>query len=97
MKDSLKASPINSYDTVAYSTTTELEALLILCGALDPPKRGPLGERRSYNDEDSEEENHDDDPSSRMRSAAASTNARAPRNIRGQKKDDSDSEFEFDM
>ncbi|OAX41868.1 thioredoxin-like protein [Rhizopogon vinicolor AM-OR11-026] len=74
----------------------ELEALLLLCGALNPPLHGPLGEQRSHSDEDSEED--DDDPSSRMRSAAASTNARAPKNIRGRKKkDDSDSEFEFDM
>jgi len=78
------------------SITAELEALLILCGALDPPLSGPLGERRSSSDEDSEEE--DDDPSTRMRSTAASTNGRAPKNIRGQKKKaDSDSEFEFDM
>ncbi|KAG2758031.1 thioredoxin-like protein [Suillus brevipes Sb2] len=73
----------------------QLEALLILCGALDLPS-GPLGERRAPDADDSEEE--DDDTSSRMRSAATSTNARAPKNIRAQsKKDDSDSEFEFDM
>ncbi|KAG1869033.1 hypothetical protein DFJ58DRAFT_857410 [Suillus subalutaceus] len=73
----------------------ELEALLILCGALDLP-HGPLGERRAPDGDDSEEE--DDDTSSRMRSAATSTNARAPKNIRAQsKKDDSDSEFEFDI
>ncbi|KAJ8593993.1 hypothetical protein M405DRAFT_850305 [Rhizopogon salebrosus TDB-379] len=76
----------------------ELEALLLLCGALDPPLHGPLGERRSKRNDDSEDEEEGEDPSSRMRSAAASTNARAPKNIRGQKqKDDSDSEFEFDM
>lgn len=73
----------------------ELEALLILCGALDLP-RGPLGERRAPDGDDSEEE--DSDMSSRMRSAATSTNVRAPKNIRVQsKKDDSDSEFEFDI
>ncbi|OJA21535.1 hypothetical protein AZE42_01795 [Rhizopogon vesiculosus] len=74
----------------------QLEALLLLCGALDPPLHGPLGEQRSHSDENSGED--DDDPPPCMRSAAASTNARAPKNIRGQKKkDDSDSEFEFDM
>ncbi|KAG1743189.1 thioredoxin-like protein [Suillus paluster] len=74
----------------------ELEALLILFGVLEPPLRGPLGEQRAHDGDDSEQE--DDDPYSRMRSAATSTNARAPKNIRGQtKKDDSDSEFEFDM
>ncbi|KAG1842287.1 thioredoxin-like protein [Suillus tomentosus] len=74
----------------------ELEALLILCGALDI-SRGPLGERRATDGDDSEEED-DDDTASRMRSAATSTNTRAPKNVRAQsKKDDSDSEFEFDM
>jgi hypothetical protein len=96
VKDSLKASTINSCETVACSIITELEALLLLCGAIDPPLHGPLGEQRSHSNGDSEEDDDDDD-SFRMRSAAASTNARAPKNIRGQKKDDSDSEFEFDM
>ncbi|KAG2065760.1 hypothetical protein BDR04DRAFT_1107947 [Suillus decipiens] len=72
----------------------ELEALLILCGALDLP-HGPLGERRVPDGDGSEEEDND---TSCIRSAATSTNVRAPKNIRAQsKKDDSDSEFEFDI
>ncbi|KAH9484057.1 Phosducin-like protein 3 [Psilocybe cubensis] len=75
----------------------ELEAILLVTGALDIPDRvEPTGGKDEEEDEDFEED--DGDPSSRMRSAATSTNARAPRNIRSQKKkDDSDSDFEFDM
>ncbi|KAG9318228.1 thioredoxin-like protein [Chiua virens] len=75
----------------------ELEAILMLSGVIDPPEHPfQRGERARDQTGDSDEE--DDDPSSRMRSAATRTNARAPKNIRGQpKKDDSDSEFEFDM
>ncbi|KAF8968312.1 thioredoxin-like protein [Flammula alnicola] len=77
----------------------ELEAILLVTGALDLPDRpGPAPERRDDEDEDDLEE-EDDDPSSRMRSAATSTNARPQRNIRSsqRKGDDSDSDFEFDM
>lgn len=70
----------------------------MLCGVIDPPERpfqsGESGQDRS----DSSDEEDDDDPSSRMPSAATRTNAQAPKNIRGPpRKDDSDSEFEFDM
>lgn len=70
----------------------------MLCGVIDPHERpfqtGESGQDRN----DSSDEEEDDDPSSRMRSAATRTNARAPKNIRGPpRKDDSDSEFEFDM
>jgi len=76
----------------------ELEALLILCGAIDVPERPPASQNKDDSDlEDEEEEARDRDPSSRMRSAATSTNARTPKNVRASAKDDSDSEFEFDM
>ncbi|KIJ63285.1 hypothetical protein HYDPIDRAFT_92787 [Hydnomerulius pinastri MD-312] len=78
----------------------ELEALLMLCGAIDPPEHPADGANSSRDrDNNSSDEEEDDDPSSRMRSAATSTNARAAKNIRGptRKGDDSDSDFEFDM
>ncbi|KAI0373237.1 thioredoxin-like protein [Pilatotrama ljubarskyi] len=75
----------------------ELEAVLILAGAIIPRQRIPPGSERDSDDEDGSDLNDvDDDPSSRMRSAATSTNAKAPKNIRG-RKDDSDSDFEFDL
>ncbi|KAL7282994.1 hypothetical protein ACG7TL_002414 [Trametes sanguinea] len=75
----------------------ELEAVLILAGAIIPQQRRPPGsERDSDDDSDSDIDDLDDDPSSRMRSAATSTNAKAPKNIR-EKKEDSDSDFEFDL
>ncbi|KAF8123753.1 thioredoxin-like protein [Boletus edulis] len=71
----------------------ELEAILMLCGVIDPPEHPVQSERI-----DSSDEEEDDDPSSRMQSATTRTNAQAAKNIRGpSKKDDSDSEFEFDM
>ncbi|KAI0345070.1 thioredoxin-like protein [Trametopsis cervina] len=71
----------------------ELEAVLILAGAI-VPQRASYSESRRKDDDESDEE-IDDDPSSRMRSAATSTNARAPKNIRDSK--DEDSDFEFDI
>lgn len=76
----------------------ELEALLMVCGAIDLPERRRPGEVRGRDDNGSDEE-EDDDAYPRMRSAATATNARAPKNVRGaaKKADDSDSDFEFDM
>lgn len=74
-------------------TGAELEAVLILAGAIIPQMNPPP--KKKDDDDDSEDE-LDDDPSSRMRSNVASTNARAPKNIRGKKEDD-DSDFEFDL
>ncbi|KAH7914065.1 thioredoxin-like protein [Hygrophoropsis aurantiaca] len=75
----------------------ELEAILILCDAIDLPEHGRARDSREREDLSSDEE-EDDDPSSRMRSAATSTNARAPKNIRvSAKKKSDDSDFEFDM
>ncbi|EKM83064.1 hypothetical protein AGABI1DRAFT_111587 [Agaricus bisporus var. burnettii JB137-S8] len=71
----------------------ELEAMLIMTGAVDSPDRPLTGDRRG-DDDDSEGE--DDDISSRMRSKVTRTNARTAKNIRSSK-DDSDSDFEFDM
>ncbi|KAF8162826.1 thioredoxin-like protein [Crassisporium funariophilum] len=75
----------------------ELEAILLVTGALDLPDRPGPAERKV--DGDSDEDEDDGDPSSRMRSAATSTNARPPKNIRSSqmKGNDSDSDFEFDM
>ncbi|KAF9265818.1 thioredoxin-like protein [Marasmius fiardii PR-910] len=69
----------------------ELEALLLVGGALHPPERRPPEERRSLDDSDED----DGDRSSRTRSSVASTNGKAQKNIRG--KEDSDSDFEFDL
>jgi len=77
----------------------ELEALLMVCGAVDLPERRQPGEGHNSNDDSSDEDIDDDDPSSRMRSAATSSNARSTKNVRGRAKngDDSDSDFDFDM
>ncbi|KAG6845199.1 hypothetical protein H0H87_012526 [Tephrocybe sp. NHM501043] len=74
----------------------ELEAILLVTGALHMPER-PRPERRPNDDESDEED--DDDPSSRMRSKATSTNGKVPKNIRASAKprDDSDSDFDFDL
>jgi hypothetical protein len=82
---------------------SELEAILLVTGALDLPETfsGYGGHRVKEDDSDdhSDDDDDDDDPSSRMRSAVTSTNARHSRNIRSSQKNksDSDSEFEFDM
>ncbi|EIW60892.1 thioredoxin-like protein [Trametes versicolor FP-101664 SS1] len=72
----------------------ELEAVLILAGGIIPQQRLPPSERDS-DDDASDLEEEDDDPSSHMQSAATSTNAKAPKNLR--QKEDSDSDFEFDL
>jgi len=73
----------------------ELEAILLMAGAIHLPDR-PRPQRRNTDDNDPEED--DDDPSSRMRSSATSTNARSNRNIRDRNRDnDSDSDFDFDL
>lgn len=73
----------------------ELEAVLLLCGAIELPERGG---RNREQDGESDDDDYDD-PSARMRSAATSTNTRSARNVRGStaKGNDSDSDFEFDM
>lgn len=69
----------------------------MLCGAIDPAEQPFQSGKRGQDRSDSSDE-EDDDLSSRMRSAATRTNAQVPKNIRGlPRKDDSDSEFEFDM
>lgn len=76
----------------------ELEAVLILAGAIIPQQRLPPGEDRDHDDPGSDlEDLEDDDPSSRMRSASTRTNAPPQKNLRGKKGDDSDSDFEFDL
>jgi hypothetical protein len=80
---------------------TELEAILLVTGALDVSEAQLFAQAdaREDNLSDEDEEEIDNDKSSRMRSAATSVNARAPRNIRGpaRKSGDSDSDFEFDL
>ena len=79
----------------------ELEALLMVCGAVDIPDRRRPGEARDPDADRSDDDDEDnDDPSSRMRSAATATNTRSAKNVRGTAKnggDNSDSDFEFDM
>ncbi|TBU24822.1 thioredoxin-like protein [Dichomitus squalens] len=76
----------------------ELEAVLILAGAIIPQQRLPPDADKDGNDSDSDlDDLDDDDPSSRMRSASTSVNAKAPKNLRGKKGDESDSDFEFDL
>nr|GAT46767.1 predicted protein [Mycena chlorophos] len=72
-------------------TLDELELLLIVSGAIIPPERMPPKPKGS-DDELSDEE---DEP---RRSAATSTNGKAPKNIRKSAADKSDdSDFEFDL
>nr|VWP01457.1 Anthranilate--CoA ligase (EC [Ganoderma boninense] len=76
----------------------ELEAVLILAGAIIPQQRRPPDEDRDRDDSGSDlDDLEDDDPSSRMRSASMRTNAQPQKNLRGKKGDDSDSDFEFDL
>ncbi len=71
---------------------SELEAMLLMSGAVDPPERPPPGNRRGGD----ESENEDDDAASRMRSNVTRTNARTQKNIRSSR-EDPDSDFEFDL
>jgi hypothetical protein len=74
----------------------ELEALLMVAGALHLPERRRPGEARDRYGNSSDDD--DDDPSSRMRSSATATNGKTTKNIRGPSKaDDSGSDFEFDL
>lgn len=74
----------------------ELEALLLLCGAIEPLKHEGRNYRR---DGGSDDEDDEDDPSAGMRSSTTSTNARPTKNLRqsAARGNDSDSDFEFDM
>jgi len=70
----------------------ELEALLILAGALPLlDKLPPSGDGRRR-DEDS-----DDETSHRSRSFVTSTNGAAPKNIRSSRRKDSDDDSDFDL
>ena len=73
---------------------SELEAVLILAGAIVPQMR-PSRDRDSKRSDSSDDEDTDDEPSSRMRSAATRTNAKTAKNIRQPAKDDSDSDFDL--
>ena len=69
-----------------------------MAGAIIPQQRRPPEADQDDNASDSDlEDLEDDDPSSRMRSASTSVNAKVPKNLRGKKGDDSDSDFEFDL
>jgi len=73
----------------------ELEALLILAGAIPLPDRLPTRGDGSRRDEDS-----DDEQSHRQRSFATSTNGAAPKNIRSTSsshREDSDGDSDFDL
>lgn len=73
--------------------SAELEAVLIVAGAI-VPQRASYDDRKNTDEDEDDDDEEDDDPSSWMRSAATSTNAKRPKNIRT-KGDDSD--FEFDL
>jgi len=72
----------------------ELEAVLVLSGAVDPPERPPQKKTDGSEDEESEDEGRD--KSARMRSAATWTN-HSVKNVRSAaaKGDDSDSDFDI--
>ncbi|TCD70594.1 hypothetical protein EIP91_002624 [Steccherinum ochraceum] len=73
----------------------ELEAVLILAGAIIPQQQPPSRSQKDSDDEEDDES--DDEPSSRMRSAATRTNGRSAKNIRNSKKDEDDSDSDFDL
>lgn len=76
---------------------SELEALLILAGAIPLPDRLPPRGEGSRGDEDT---HSDDDESHRQRSFATSTNGAAPKNIRSSNashREDSDGDSDFDL
>ncbi|OBZ75108.1 Phosducin-like protein 3 [Grifola frondosa] len=75
----------------------ELEAVLILSGAIVPQQRNPPKKGRDSDSEETSDQDDDDDPSSRMRSANTRTNVKSAKNIRSKKDDDSDSDFDFDL
>ena len=76
-------------------SAAELEAVLILAGAIIPQQRRPPDEDKDDNDSGSDfDDLEDDDPSSRMRCASTRTNAKPQKNVRAKKGDDSDSDFE---
>ena len=72
---------------------TELEAVLILAGAIIPQLPPRQAEDRNRSD-DSDIDNLDDDEPPTRKPAA---NARAQKNVRGKDGGDSDSDFEFDL
>ncbi|EPT00109.1 hypothetical protein FOMPIDRAFT_1016647 [Fomitopsis schrenkii] len=69
----------------------ELEAVLLLAGAITP-QEAPRRDRRDSDEE--EDEDSSDEPSSRMRSAGTRTNRSTGKNIR-KKEEDSDSDFDL--
>ncbi|KAJ3566675.1 hypothetical protein NP233_g6849 [Leucocoprinus birnbaumii] len=80
------------YPRTKFLSIVELEAMLIMSGAVDPPEKPPPGTRRA----DDESEDEDENISSGLRPTLASSNARTQKNIRSSK-DDYDSDFEFDI
>ncbi|KAK0458513.1 thioredoxin-like protein [Desarmillaria tabescens] len=75
----------------------ELEAILLMTGAVDLPDVPPTEQRRGDDDSDDDDSEDRRDPSARMRSAATSTNGRTQKNIRRSGDDGDDSDFEFDL
>ncbi|KAF9025152.1 hypothetical protein BDZ89DRAFT_1102313 [Hymenopellis radicata] len=73
----------------------ELEAILLMTNGIDLPDVPQPTERKDDEDSD-DDEDYAADASSRMRSSVASTNRKAPKNIR-RSDDGDDSDFEFDL
>jgi hypothetical protein len=84
------------FERNVYILKTELEAILLVTGALDLPDRLGPDVNQGGEDEDNLED-EDDGLSSRIRSSATFTSSFPQRNIREKKGNDSDSDFEFDM
>ncbi|KAH8114248.1 thioredoxin-like protein [Phellopilus nigrolimitatus] len=70
----------------------ELEALLVLTGAVVPTER-PTPSRQAQ--EENEENDLSDDDDGFSRSATAKVNGQVPKNIRGRTSDDEDSDFDI--
>ncbi|KZV70603.1 hypothetical protein PENSPDRAFT_607078 [Peniophora sp. CONT] len=76
-------------------SSEELEAVLIMSGAIDPPTHAPEREKRDSEDED-ESEDEGGDKSSGMRSRGAFVN-HTTKNVRGPAKNADDSDSDFDL
>ena len=79
------------FDGLLTRVCPELEAVLILGGAIIPQPKPPKDEE---DENSSDEDDLDDSPPER--GASTMTNAKGPKNVR-QSKEDDDSDFEFDI
>jgi hypothetical protein len=81
----------------AQACDVELEAVLILCGAILPSEVHQPGLRNRGNREEEDDDDDSDDPTTRRPSAAALVNGKRNKNIRSSTKKGDDSDSDFDI